>query len=136
MKCDAERDCENGLFFAVLCGERRNLTKGDMMEVLSCFQNRNGGEWVRRLTGMAECRGRKIRYYILSERLGPKKVCFGISVVYRGEEVRIRAVSEEYGAIRALLKQLKRGRVTPVAVRDVVDDWALDSACNFAWDFV
>lgn len=41
MKRDAERDRENGLFFAVRCGERRNLTKGDTVGVLSCFQNRN-----------------------------------------------------------------------------------------------
>ena len=136
MKSDAERDCENGLFFAVRCGERRNLTKGDTVGVLSCFQNRNGGERVRRLAGTAECRGKTIRYDILSERLGPKKVCFGISVVYRGEEVRILGVTREYKAIKALLRRLKRGRATPVAVRDVVDDWVLDSACNFAWDFV
>ena len=123
-------------FFVFLCGERRNLTKGDMVGVLFCFQNLNGGKWVRRVTGTAECRGKTIRYYILSERLGPKNVCFGISVVYRGEEVRILDVTREYKAIKALLRRLKRGRATPVAVRDVVDDWVLDSACNFAWDFV
>ena len=91
---------------------------------------------MRRVTGTAECRGKTIRYYILSERLGPKNVCFGISVVYREEEVRILNVTREYKAIKALLRRLKRGRTTPVAVRDVVDDWVLDSACNFAWDFV
>ena len=91
---------------------------------------------MRRLAGTAECRGRKIQYYILSERLGARNVCFGISVAYRGEEVRIPSVTGGYRAIKVLLRRLKRGRVTPVAVRDVVDDWVLDSACNLAWDFV
>jgi hypothetical protein len=86
---------------------------------------------MRRLAGKTECCGRKIWYYILSERKG-QEVCFGLSVVYRDEEVQIHSVTMVYGDIRALLTRMKRGKVTPVAVRDVIEDWVLDFSCNFA----
>ena len=86
---------------------------------------------MRRLAGKAECCGRKIWYYILSERKR-REVCFGLSVVYRDEEVQIHSVTGDYGDIRALLTRMKRGKVTPVAVRDVIEDWILDFSCNFA----
>ena len=86
---------------------------------------------MRRLAGKAECCGRKIWYYMISERNG-ENLSFGLSVVYRDEEVRIPAVTMVYGDIRALLTRMKRGKVTPVAVRDVIEDWILDFSCNFA----
>ena len=86
---------------------------------------------MRRLAGKAECCGRKIWYCMISERNG-ENLSFGLSVVYRDEEVRIPAVTMVYGDIRALLTRMKRGKVTPVAVRDVIEDWILDFSCNFA----
>ena len=71
-------------------------------------------------THMALCRGTVIRYHILSAAAG-----YGIAVVYRGEQAVIEDLTSRREEIEDLVLQLRKGRVTPVALRDVVEDWLL-----------
>ena len=71
-------------------------------------------------THMALCRGTVIRYRILTAAAG-----YGIAVVYRGEQVVIEDLTSRREEIEGLVLKLRKGRVTPVALRDVVEDWLL-----------
>jgi len=71
--------------------------------------------------GIALCREIPVRYYLLTER---RELCaYGICVEYQEEMVEISHITPSRQRIMALLRLLMNGCVTPVAVRDVVEDW-------------
>ena len=73
--------------------------------------------------GEARCRASKARYYLL-EGEGP--VSYGVQVELEGEEASAADLSPSRQKVEILAEALVRGVVTPVALRDVVDDWLLE----------
>ena len=71
-------------------------------------------------TRLAICRGKIIRYRIIM-----KAGNYGIAVAYGGEQAAIENLTPRREEIEALAVKLRKGRVTPVALRDVVEDWLL-----------
>ena len=69
--------------------------------------------------GAAECLGERIDYYILPE--GAEG--YGVGAAYREDVVFVRNITPHREEITALASLLCRGRVTPIALRDVVEDW-------------
>lgn len=67
-----------------------------------------------------------IYYYLLTEVLEDQSQTYGIMVEYLGEETAISEISTFRERIELLLEILRRGSVTPVATRDVIDDWLCD----------
>jgi hypothetical protein len=50
---------------------------------------------------------------------------YGIAVACGGEQAAIENLTPRWEEIEALAVKLRKGRVTPVALRDVVEDWLL-----------
>ena len=73
------------------------------------------------LIGEARCGESHVSYYLLED--GPS---YGIRVALEGEMAVVRALSPSRSRVEALAEGLVRGAVTPVALRDVVDDWLLE----------
>lgn len=67
---------------------------------------------------VAICRGKVIRYRIVTTEGN-----YGIAVEYGGEQAVIENLTSCREAMEALALALRKGRVTPVALRDVVEDW-------------
>ena len=78
----------------------------------------------RRLMGEARCRASLVRYYLLEEDAGKEEV-YGVEIELEGETEAVRNLSPSRQRVAALLEALVRGTVTPVGLRDVVDDWLL-----------
>ena len=74
------------------------------------------------LVGAAECKGAPIHYYLLVETLENGVETYGVLVEYLTEVPGITVFRHR---AEALLELLRRGRVTPVTVRDVMEDWLL-----------
>lgn len=77
------------------------------------------------LMGKQEILERSAAYYLLEEELG---VCesYGVAVCLdNGEQCRISGITCSQTGILRLIAALMRGAVTPVALRDVVEDWIL-----------
>ena len=68
------------------------------------------------LVGRRPCRGVPVDYFLLVEEWDALWECYGIRVESGGERTEIPS----------LLSKLMRGSVTPVAARDVVEDWLLE----------
>lgn len=79
----------------------------------------------RTLAGGSECLGLPIRYYLLRERSEDGTALYGVAAEYDGEEESIPDVTSEKAGITALIGILRRCGVTPVTMRDVVEDWLL-----------
>lgn len=75
--------------------------------------------------GAAKCGGALIRYYLLVETLEDETESYGVAVEYRTERTEIAGITRFRRRAEALAELLRRGRVTPVAVRDVTEDWLL-----------
>ena len=75
--------------------------------------------------GEARCRASKVRYYLL-EREAEGPVSYGVQVELEGEEASAVDLSPSRRKVEILAEALVRGVVTPVALRDVVDDWLLE----------
>ena len=73
----------------------------------------------------AECAGNEVRYYILSEELDNGTEDYGVLAAYRGETADVCGVTMCRTEIEDLMGCLRRGGVTPTALRDVVEDWLL-----------
>ena len=71
-------------------------------------------------TRLAICRGKIIRYRII---MTAGNYC--IAVACGGEQAAIENLTPRREEIEALAVKLRKGRVTPVALRDVVEDWLL-----------
>ena len=65
----------------------------------------------RRLAGESRCKDAALRYYLLTE--------------VGGEQAAVSGITTARQRVQGLLDGLIRGQVTPVALRDVVDDWLL-----------
>lgn len=79
----------------------------------------------RLLVGEAQCRASKARYYLLEEDAG-NPGAYGVQIELDGEEASVPALSPSRQRVLELADALVRGVVTPVGLRDVVDDWLLE----------
>ena len=73
------------------------------------------------LMGEAPCLASRARYYLLEEGGS-----YGVQVELKGEEASVPDLSPSRRRVEALAAALVRGTVTPVGLRDVVDDWLLE----------
>ncbi|WP_297870240.1 DUF6514 family protein [uncultured Oscillibacter sp.] len=78
----------------------------------------------RRLAGESRCKDAALRYYLLTEEsaAGP---LYGVQAELGGEQAAVSGITTSRQRVQGLLDGLIRGQVTPVALRDVVDDWLL-----------
>jgi len=74
------------------------------------------------LIGEARCRRAQVRYYLLEEAGSS----YGIQVETGEEAAAVPDLSPSRRRVRELAEALVRGAVTPVSLRDVVDDWLLE----------
>ena len=67
-----------------------------------------------------------VRYYLLEERSpeGKADYCLRLTVT-GGDSSELRGVTFSLSAIRRLLGRLMRCDVTPMSLRDIVDDWLI-----------
>lgn len=79
----------------------------------------------KQLIGEARCRELPVRYYLLEDETDEGRPLYGIQVEYGGERMSILELTCSRQRAEALLGLLIRGCVTPVTVRDVVEDWLL-----------
>ena len=79
----------------------------------------------KQLAGTAVCGEIPVRYFLLEERLEDQAAVYGVSVECGGEEDSVRQLARSRERVEALLDSLARGVVTPVTLRDVVEDWLL-----------
>ena len=75
------------------------------------------------LTGEALLGTESIRYYLIESPFLGKIPSFGIVVEFRGERIVIKDLAFSEQQVRGLLERMKHGTVTPVSVRDIVEDW-------------
>lgn len=81
------------------------------------------GPCVRRTwVGRSECRGTVVHYYlVIEEAAGVER--YGLQVCYGEESETVGDITSSRRGIQSLLAAMVRGGVTPVAARDVVEDW-------------
>ncbi len=78
------------------------------------------------LMGEARCLTARARYYLLEEEPGEGETAsYGVQVELEDETAAAPGLSPSRQRIADLAEALVRGAVTPVALRDVVDDWLL-----------
>jgi len=73
--------------------------------------------------GVAILRCRMIKYYLICSSRCAAQETYGALVEYLGERVFIPDLSVSRQKVLALIGHMRRGRVTPAAVRDIVEDW-------------
>lgn len=73
--------------------------------------------------GQSEYRGLTVRYYLLEEETAEMGTCYGVELRCGDETETVPAITVSRQSAVTLLEALTRGCVTPVTVRDVVDDW-------------
>ena len=78
----------------------------------------------KRFMGEARCRTFPVRYYLLEEE-SEQGGSYGVEVELEGETEAVPDLSPSRQRVEALAEALARGTVTPVGLRDVVDDWLL-----------
>ncbi len=87
-------------------------------------RNTKGDRTVRKFwMGRRICGCRSVDYYLLVETLGPRLRQYGICVECGGERENIPGIAVSCDQVRLLLESMMNGVVTPVAARDVVEDW-------------
>lgn len=77
------------------------------------------------LMGTALCRDLPVNYYLLAEMLRDGTETYGVLVEYGQEQEKLPAITISQQEIHSLLSALMEGCVTPVTLRDVVEDWLL-----------
>lgn len=75
------------------------------------------------LVGENRCRAGQARYYLVEEDSAES---YGVRIELEGETASVTGLSPSRQKVQALAETLARGAVTPVALRDVVDDWLLE----------
>jgi len=75
------------------------------------------------LVGEAGYRNSQARYYLLEEE---QEGSYGVRIELGDESASVEGLSPSRRRVEALAEALVRGRVTPVTLRDVVDDWLLE----------
>lgn len=73
------------------------------------------------LIGESRCRGLPARYYLLEETGS-----YGVGIELEDESAAVSGLSPSRRRARELAERLVRGAVTPIALRDVADDWLLE----------
>ena len=76
--------------------------------------------------GRRPCRGVPVDYFLLVEERDALWEHYGVCVESGGERTEIPGITASQTGILLLLSRLMRGSVTPVAARDVVEDWLLE----------
>lgn len=77
------------------------------------------------LMGEARCQAFHARYYLL-EGDAEGSSSYGVRIELEDEAASVRDLSPSRRRVEALAQKLVRGMVTPVGLRDVVDDWLLE----------
>jgi len=78
------------------------------------------------LVGEARCRAARVRYYLLEKEVEEGEIAsYGVQVELGEETAAIPCLSPSRRRTAELAEALARGAVTPVTLRDVVDDWLL-----------
>ena len=78
------------------------------------------------LMGRRPCRGVPVDYFLLVERRDPCWEHYGICVENGSERTEIPRITVSRPRVLSLLSRLMQGGVTPIAARDVVEDWLLE----------
>lgn len=79
----------------------------------------------RIFVGTGSCGTEKLSYYLLAEDVGEAVENYGVQVDGLGETAAIRCVTLSQVHAQTLADSLMRNGVTPISIRDVVDDWLL-----------
>lgn len=74
--------------------------------------------------GESRCGGAALRYYLLTEESAAGAL-YGVQAELNGERTAVPGITMSRHRVQNLLDGLIQGQVTPVALRDVVDDWLL-----------
>lgn len=74
--------------------------------------------------GEARCRTNPISYFLLAEESAAGEL-YGVQAELDGETAAVPGITMSQRQVQRLMAGLIHGRVTPVALRDVVDDWLL-----------
>ena len=74
------------------------------------------------LVGEAPCLTTQARYYLLEEETG----AYGVRIELGEEAASAADLSPSRSRVWELAERLLRGGVTPLTLRDVVDDWLLE----------
>lgn len=80
----------------------------------------------KQLVGEARCRAVQARYYLLEEEAGEDGTTYGVQIELEDEAAAVLDLSPSRQKVEDLAAALARGAVTPVGLRDVVDDWLLE----------
>ena len=76
--------------------------------------------------GEASCGRGLVRYYLFAETREDYEESYGILAESGGERAAVPNITVSQRRIQALAEVLMRGAVTPLTLRDVVDDWLLE----------
>ncbi len=79
----------------------------------------------KRLMGESQCRAAQVRYYLLEEEF-EDGISYGVQIELGNEAAAVSNISPSLRRVQELAAALVQGGVTPVALRDVVDDWLLE----------
>lgn len=77
------------------------------------------------LVGTSECLGSPIEYHLISHILEDGNESYGVMVRLGDEEESVYHVSPSKDNVQRLLHVMISGSVSPVSVRDIVEDWIL-----------
>ncbi len=77
------------------------------------------------LIGQRQLQEKPIRYYLLAEDCGSFTESYGVRIEHDSEEAAIPGITMSQVKIQLLMETLINGIVTPVGLRDVVEDWLL-----------
>ena len=94
---------------------------GQTARVWGGLTTEGGGVLRKLLVGEARCRDALVRYYLLEEEGG----AYGVGVETEEETALVFDLTPSRRKAGSLAQSLVRGAVTPVSLRDVVDDWLL-----------
>ena len=75
----------------------------------------------RRLAGESRYKDVALRHYLLTEESAAGPI-YGVQAELGGEQAAVSGIT---ASLQRLMAGLIHGRVTPVGLRDVVDDWLL-----------
>ena len=79
----------------------------------------------RLLVGEAQIRASQARYYLLESEPWERE-SYGVIIELEDEAAAVPDLSSSRERVQALTETLIRGGVTPIALRDIVEDWLLE----------
>ena len=78
------------------------------------------------LEGEAGCRANPVYYYLLTNSQEHGERQYGVAIAYGEMWEAVPNLTSFRTRAQSLLETLIRGKVTPVSLRDIVDDWLLE----------